>query len=170
MAKSNVFRLAAFVALLTLVACNGTTVEEIARAYGVSTEEATQIVARVADEASISTDAAASRILSESDLAVQAGSRTFDLPAFLRRADELASDAFDDAVASTYCHAVLMYRATDSVDPEDLYQTLATDFGVNIAEKLWNLNYIGEAVGAARSLAEGDPSGVALVAAEIAYC
>jgi hypothetical protein len=170
MLQHRIVRTVAVITLVMLAACGGNVIEDVASAYRVSRPEAEQMVARVADEATISSESAASRLLEEAGLRVRTSAGPLDLAAFLHQADEVASDAFDQAVSATYCHAILTYRATGSVDPNDLYQTLSTDFGSEIAGQLWHQSYIGDAIGIAQSLAQGNPSSVALMIAEMKYC
>jgi hypothetical protein len=170
MLQHRIVRMVAVITLGMLAACGSNLIEDVANAYRVSRPEAEQMVARVADKATISSESAASRLLEEAGLRLHTSTGPLDLAAFLHRADELASDAFDRAVSATYCHAIFTYRLTGRVDSTDLYQTLTTDFGTEIAEQVLRNNYIGDAIGIAQSIANGDPSGVALMIAEMKYC
>jgi hypothetical protein len=172
MSHRLVFAITAVVTLIPLTACHNADgiIEDVARTYHLSGDDAARAVSELADEAGLSTHAAASKLLDEASVTVPAGGSHITLEAFLQRADDVANDVFDQAVSATYRHAMFVYRTTGQVDPNDLYRTLETEFDVAIADRLFQTGVIGTAISVAQALEERDPSKATLMLAELAYC
>jgi hypothetical protein len=143
---------------------------KVADALGVATDDASHLVRNVSDNTQVPFETAARDILEQADTVLVVGKTRAPVSSWVQDAMEAADATFERAIKDAYCEAAVSMALNGTVDLQELHDSLYSEWGQAIADRLWNTGPVFNAIELTKQAAAGDDAGLAVNLLAAAYC